>query len=413
MMREKRNMPKLSFPEFNNLWIEKTLSELLEFKNGLNAPKENYGSGEKFINVLDIIQNDYLIHDRIIGSVQVIPAVFEKYKVEFGDILFQRSSETREEVGQANVYLDTTRPATFGGFVIRGKKVGEYDPAFLNYLLKTQSSRNEITSKSGGSTRYNVGQETLSQVTITTTSLPEQQKIATFLTAVDRRIKLLEQKKEKLEAYKKGVMQQLFSRQIRFKQDDGSVFPEWVEKKLGEVAKFSKGKGISKSDISESGELKCIRYGQLYTEYGEVIDQVVSRTECKPSTLILSEANDVIIPSSGETQIDIARAACVLKSGIALGGDLNIIRSPLNGVFLSFYLNHRRKHQIAKMAQGISVVHLYNSQLVHLEIEIPCDEEQGKIVSFLRSLNEITEKLTFQINQTQTWKKGLLQQMFI
>lgn len=406
-------MPKLSFPEFNNLWIEKTLSELLEFKNGLNAPKENYGSGEKFINVLDIIQNDYLIHDRIIGSVQVIPAVFEKYKVEFGDILFQRSSETREEVGQANVYLDTTRPATFGGFVIRGKKVGEYDPAFLNYLLKTQSSRNEITSKSGGSTRYNVGQETLSQVTITTTSLPEQQKIATFLTAVDRRIKLLEQKKEKLEAYKKGVMQQLFSRQIRFKQDDGSVFPEWVEKKLGEVAKFSKGKGISKSDISESGELKCIRYGQLYTEYGEVIDQVVSRTECKPSTLILSEANDVIIPSSGETQIDIARAACVLKSGIALGGDLNIIRSPLNGVFLSFYLNHRRKHQIAKMAQGISVVHLYNSQLVHLEIEIPCDEEQGKIVSFLRSLNEITEKLTFQINQTQTWKKGLLQQMFI
>jgi type I restriction enzyme S subunit len=413
MMREKRNMPKLSFPEFNNLWIEKTLSELLEFKNGLNAPKENYGSGEKFINVLDIIQNDYLIHERIIGSVQVIPAVFEKYKVEFGDILFQRSSETREEVGQANVYLDTTRPATFGGFVIRGKKVGEYDPAFLNYLLKTQSSRNEITSKSGGSTRYNVGQETLSQVTITTTSLPEQQKIATFLTAVDRRIKLLEQKKEKLEAYKKGVMQQLFSRQIRFKQDDGSVFPEWVEKKLGEVAKFSKGKGISKSDISESGELKCIRYGQLYTEYGEVIDQVVSRTECKPSTLILSEANDVIIPSSGETQIDIARAACVLKSGIALGGDLNIIRSPLNGVFLSFYLNHRRKHQIAKMAQGISVVHLYNSQLVHLEIEIPCDEEQGKIVSFLRSLNEITEKLTFQINQTQTWKKGLLQQMFI
>jgi len=148
-MSEKRTVPKLSFPEFNNLWIEKILSELLEFKNGFNAPKENYGSGEKFISVLDIIQNDYLIHDRIIGSVQVIPAVFEKYKVEFGDIIFQRSFETREEVGQANVYIDTTRPATFGGFVIRGKKVGEYDPAFLNYLLKIPSSRNEITSKSG------------------------------------------------------------------------------------------------------------------------------------------------------------------------------------------------------------------------------------------------------------------------
>uniref|UniRef100_UPI0025856FEC restriction endonuclease subunit S n=1 Tax=Algoriphagus sp. TaxID=1872435 RepID=UPI0025856FEC len=183
-MSEKRNVPKLRFPEFLEGWNEKNLGELLEFKNGYNAPKESYGSGEKFINVLDIIQNTTITHDKILGSVELSKLEFEKYKVEYGDILFQRSSETREEVGQANVYLDKLRPATFGGFVIRGKKIGDFVPSFMNYLLRTPQSRNEITSKSGGSTRYNVGQETLSQVPVILPSLPEQQKIAEFLTTV-------------------------------------------------------------------------------------------------------------------------------------------------------------------------------------------------------------------------------------
>ncbi|MFO0268278.1 MAG: restriction endonuclease subunit S, partial [Cyclobacteriaceae bacterium] len=158
-------VPKLRFKEFSGGWELKKLSQLLEFKNGINASKEQYGSGFKFINVLDILNNDFITHDLIIGSVDVDESVFEKYSVNYGDILFQRSSETREEVGTACVYLDS-KPATFGGFVIRGKKIGEYDPMFLNKLLKTDLSRNEITSKSGGSTRYNVGQETLSSVAL-------------------------------------------------------------------------------------------------------------------------------------------------------------------------------------------------------------------------------------------------------
>lgn len=121
---------------------------------------------------------------------------------------------------------------------------------------------------------------------------------------------------------------------LRFPEFSG----EWEKKKLGEVAKFSKGKGISKADISEEGKLECIRYGELYTYYGEVIDKIRSKTNIDTKNLILSEANDVIIPASGETQIDISTASCVLKSGIALGGDLNIIKTVNNGVFLSYYL---------------------------------------------------------------------------
>lgn len=120
-------------------------------------------------------------------------------------------------------------------------------------------------------------------------------------------------------------------------------YGEWEERKLGDIAKFSKGKGISKSDISIDGYVECIRYGQLYTEYSEVIEEIVSKTNLDKNELILSEENDVIIPASGESQIDIATASCFKKSGVALGGDLNIIKSEINGVFLSYYLNNSKK----------------------------------------------------------------------
>src|SRR5690606_31586394 len=162
--KEIKNVPILRFPGVEGEWFELRLSELMSFKNGVNAAKEHYGSGHKFINVLDIIENEFITNDNIIGEVNISKSMFINNIVDYGDILFQRSSETREEVGQSNVYLDKNMPATFGGFVIRGKKIKDYNPLFLNFLLKTSVARKEITSKSGGSTRYNIGQETLSNI---------------------------------------------------------------------------------------------------------------------------------------------------------------------------------------------------------------------------------------------------------
>ena len=187
---------------------------------------------------------------------------------------------------------------------------------------------------------------------------------------------------------------------------------EWEEKLFESVAKFSKGKGISKSDISPSGTQPCIRYGELYTYYSETIESVVSYTDISPDDLVLSKANDVIIPASGETQIDIATASCVLKSGIALGGDLNIIRSKMNGVFLSYYLNNAKKKDIAQLAQGISVVHLYSSQLKNLKLNIPKISEQQKIADCLTSIDELVTAQTQKIETLKAHKKGLMQQLF-
>jgi len=191
-------------------WEEKQLGDLLSFKNGLNGEKNRFGKGTKFISVLDIINNRYISYDRIIGRFNATKKEEELYSVSYGDILFQRSSETREEVGQSNVYLDKTTNSVFGGFVIRGKMMSFYNPEFLNYLLKSSAIRKEITTRSGGSTRYNIGQGSLSVIGLKLPGSEEQQKIASFLTSIDQKIEAVQTQLAQTLAFKKGLLQQMF-----------------------------------------------------------------------------------------------------------------------------------------------------------------------------------------------------------
>jgi type I restriction enzyme S subunit len=184
------------------------------------------------------------------------------------------------------------------------------------------------------------------------------------------------------------------------------------ESNLGQVASFTKGKGISKFDTDENGKFECIRYGELYTYYGETIQNIKSKTNLNENELVFSEHNDVIIPASGETQIDIATASCVLKSGVALGGDLNIIKTELNGVFLSYYLNNRKKKDIASLAQGSSVVHLYANQLKTLQLNLPTLPEQQKIAAFLSAVDKKIQQLTKKKDLLDQYKKGVMQKIF-
>ncbi len=159
---------------------------------------------------------------------------------------------------------------------------------------------------------------------------------------------------------------------------------EWKTRALGEIAEFSKGIGISKDQRSSEGN-PCILYGELYTTYrSEIIDEIVSRTQLPKTKLVSSKANDVIIPASGETAVDISTARCVTQSGVLLGGDLNIIRlRKQDGRFFSYQLNGVRKTDIAKVSQGVSIVHLHSGDLARVQINYPSLEEQEKISSLL------------------------------
>lgn len=172
---------------------------------------------------------------------------------------------------------------------------------------------------------------------------------------------------------------------LRFPEFQG----EWEEERLSDIADLYKGTGISKDQLSDEGE-PCILYGELYTKYkSETIEKVISKTNIENTKLVRSKANDVIIPCSGETAEDIATARCVLNDNILLGGDLNIIRlRGYDGIFMSYQLNGKRKYDIAKVAQGVSVVHLYGEHLKGVKTVNPCLEEQKKIASLLALLDE-------------------------
>ena len=144
-------------------WEEKKLTDYLEFKNGINANRDSFGTGIKLISVSDILNNDYITYDVIRNKINIDEKTKKLYEVNYGDILFQRCSETLEEAGSANVYLDN-QTAVFGGFVIRGKKIGEYNPIFFNHLLKSSSVRMEIKKKAQGAQHINIGQDLLSTI---------------------------------------------------------------------------------------------------------------------------------------------------------------------------------------------------------------------------------------------------------
>jgi len=188
----------------------------------------------------------------------------------------------------------------------------------------------------------------------------------------------------------------------------------WEEKKLGKIATFAKGKGISKDNVVENGRYKCIRYGELYTQYKEIIKEVYSRTNILPTDSFLSQKDDVIIPASGETALDIATTSCVKESEILLGGDINVLRfnKDQSGDFLAYYLKNFKNRDIARIAQGQSVVHLYFSQLKDLKLNTPTLPEQQKIASFLESVDRFLENLRRQKDALQEYRKGMMQKIF-
>jgi len=188
----------------------------------------------------------------------------------------------------------------------------------------------------------------------------------------------------------------------------------WEEKRLGEVVDFLKGIGIAKDDIVKNGKNRCIRYGELYTEYNEIINEVKSRTNISEKKSLLSKKNDVLLPSSGETALDIARSSCIREDGILLGGDLNVLRLRKNqdGIFFAYYLSNFQKIKIARISQGHSVVHLYASQLKNLKINLPFYQEQQKIAGFLGVVDEWIENLKKQKENFEAYKKGMMQKIF-
>jgi putative type I restriction-modification enzyme, S subunit, ecoA family len=400
--------PKLRFKEFSYDWEDKSLGDIATFTKGKGISKSDIVSYGK--NPCIRYGELYTVYGVVIDKIHSFTDLdIKNYTLsKVNQVIIPASGETKIDIATASCVLVDN--VILGGDlnILTTNENGVFLANYLNFSKKI-----EIAQLAQGISVIHLYAKQLAGLNVKLPCIEEQTKIANFLTAVDEKISQLNEQHQLMIQYKKGVMQKIFSQEIRFKDDNGEDFGEWEEKLLGDIVTFSRGKGISKSDITKNGKNPCIRYGELYTKYGVVIDEINSFTDLKLKDCVLSKANQVIIPASGETKIDIATASCVLVDNVILGGDINILTSNENGIFLANYLNFSKRMEISQLAQGISVIHLYAKQLANLSIKLPCVKEQDKIAKFLRVLDNKIESLALQLELTKTWKKGLLQKMFV
>ena len=403
---DKQLKPQLRFPEFTSSWENKYIKSIAKVVGGgtPSTTNDEYWNGEiNWFTPTEIKCNVVSESNRKItelglnnSSATILPK---------GTILLT----TRATIGEVAIAQEEcTTNQGFQSLIVNKSNSNQ----FVFDLIKVY--RNELYKRANGSTFKEISKKEIEKINILIPQLPEQQKIASFLSDVDAKITQLTKKKDLLEQYKKGIMQKIFSQKLRFKDDNGNAFPKWEIKKLGNVFSSFKGKGIPKGDVITVGNYKCVLYGELYTTYNEVINKVVSSTNSEDG--LRSKKGDLLIPSSTTTTgIDLANVTALNFENILLGGDIIVMRGKkeINNVFYAYYLSNFKKHQIASRAQGITIVHIYFNSIKDLEIDVPVVEEQTKIANFLSDIDVKIEALNTKIEHSKSFKKGLLQQMFV
>ena len=277
--------------------------------------------------------------------------------------------------------------------------------SFLNNYLKPIVKR-------GAKNDMKVNNEDVLLGRVPLPSVDEQRQINEAIARFDHLIELKQELVEELQSLKKTCLAKMFPREgfdvpeVRF---PGFTGP-WEQRKLGKLVQFSKGSGYSKSDLRESGT-PVILYGRLYTNYETAITNVDTFAEAKPGS-VYSCGGEVIVPASGETAEEISRASVVEQAGVLLGGDLNILFPPadLDPAFLAISISNGKPHEdMAKMAQGKSVVHLHTADLAKIEFFYPSNAEQTRIMSFFKCVDSLISLHQREVEATLEKKKALMQ----
>ena len=277
-------------------------------------------------------------------------------------------------------------------------------------FFKSPNLINEFRKNSQGMTSdtWNLKYPQIETIKVCIPALSEQNRVADMLRTLERRIAKQAQLVDNLKKYKRGVVRTLLS-------PDSCCIEEttWTTAKIGDLGSFTKGAPLSKADITPDGT-PFILYGELYTTYHEVINSVIRRTKAQPEKQYYSHVGDVIIPTSGETPEEISTAACVMLPDIILAGDLNIFRSSkIDGRIMSYILNHIVNGQIARIAQGKSIVHIQASEISKIEISYPDYNTQCKMISVFETVGARIKSAENELTYLRTMQKALLQQLFI
>lgn len=408
-MSEVKKVPEIRFAGFAEPWEQRKLTEFVQFYSGLTyAPSDVRESGTLVLRSSNVNNGEIVNAD----NVYVRPEIVNSENVKKGDIIVVVRNGSRSLIGK-HARIKHFMPDTVIGAFMTG--IRSECPEFTNALLDTAHFDEEV-SKNMGATINQITGYMFSKMEFIVPYLEEQKKIGQYFEGLDHLITLHQSKHEKLVALKKAMLEKMFPQndsnipEVRFA---GFTSP-WERRKVSELADFSKGRGYSKGDLKEIGT-PIILYGRLYTKYQFEIGEVDTFADIKPGS-VLSKGDEVIVPASGETAEDIAIAAAVVKPGILLGGDLNILHpfGFMNPSFVALSIsNGQPQKELARKAQGKSVVHVHNSDIQEVTICYPDREEQDKIVSTFSQLDNL---ITFHQRKHESLKRvkaALLQKMFV
>ena len=395
------NVPHLRFPEFSGEWEIYPLTDFMSFKNGMNPDAKRFGRGTKFISVMDILNNQFICYDNIRASVEVVDGDIETYGVNYGDILFQRSSETLEDVGQANVYLDS-KPAVFGGFVIRGKSKSNYYPMFFRYLLASPTARKKIIVKGAGAQHFNIGQDGLSKVCLNIPSIQEQEKIAKLFECIDTRIATQNKIIEKLQSLIKGLSQQLLSSEN-----------DWILYSLDDLAQIKSG--YSGTQVSYQTPYKVSRIETISKHCIDI--QRIGYVECIPESYRLNVGN---ILFSNINSIQYIGNTAYLDKDYGLYHGMNLLRIIPNTTivrprFLHLLLctDWAINHFQTICNKAVSQASINQTALGKSRFPIPPMSVQQQICSMFELTERKLDNEQEYISCLQQQKRYLLQKMFI
>ena len=398
------NVPNLRFSEFQGEWEELGLSELLDFKNGLNPKLDKFGKGIKFISVMDILNNAVITYDCIKASVDVTEKELSDFSVEKGDILFQRSSETLEDVGRANVYMDD-KTAVFGGFVIRGKKKGEYDPQYFNYLLRSPFARKRIVPMGAGAQHFNIGQEGLSKVNLHFANIKEQKKIGKMFSLLDERIATQNKIIEDLKKLKSAIIENVF--------DD--KHSERLQ--LDNVGSYIRGLTYSSNDVVEHGGTLVMRSNNIVN--GSLLDynnNVVFVNKQMSAEQQLQNGDVVICMANGSSSL-VGKSSFYdgnCHSPITVGTFCGIYRSKEPIVKWLFQTNKYRRYIWNSLQGGNgAIANLNGEDILNMSFSIPNAPIKDTCVKMLTSVDSALENNMSLCALYTLQKQHLLRQMFI
>jgi type I restriction enzyme, S subunit len=390
-------------------WAVIPFAELFAFRNGVNADKASYGQGVRFINVLEPITYSHIYGAEITGQVTLPKSVVASYAVRRGDVLFNRTSETQEEVAMAATYLGTER-VVFGGFVIRGRPTEEQlDPVYSGYALRAPCIRSQIIPLGQGAVRANVGQQNLGLVVAPVPPLPEQRAIATALSDIDTLLAKLDTLIAKKRNIKQATMQQLLTGQTRLPGFSG----EWEVKTIKSIVQTPVTDGPHLTPQFFETGIPFLSVNNLVNNKIDMSDlRFISQKDheefskkCKPrrSDLLLGKAASVGKVAIVDTDIEFNIWSPIAMVRI---GRENISR------FIYYQLQTSSLiKQVTLLTNSSSQGNIGMGDIEKLELKLPSSDEQTAIASILYEMDADLTALEIRRDKTQALKQGMMQEL--